>query len=234
VLALLLVGACSDSRDGENAAVAAVAANAAQADGGGWRAFATQANEVEGFASLAEMGQIADVVVIAQATGIDGVRRTGGEGDEGIDLAQIRFDVIRAVSDWDSESVVVEFYVGSPEAARALEERVVGFPPTLLALREKGTKEEAGLYRLVNSKSLWAEQPGGGLIAPLVEVFEPPAPVTSEAPGVGEIPRADPEDEEFSPELAETKTLNDLGDLLEAARRECDGECGLSQAAWNR
>lgn len=210
MLAVLLVGACSDG-SGESENAAAMAANEAQADGGGWDVFATQANEVEGFSTLAEMGQIADVAVIAQATGVDGMRRTGGDGDEGIDLVQVRFEVIRSISDWHAESVVVELDAGSPAAARALEERVGGFPPTLLALREKG-REEAGFYRLVNSKSLWTEQPGGGVVAPLVEFFE--------------VPEAAQEEREFAAERAEINGLEDLADHLEAARQECGPECG--------
>lgn len=217
VLAALLVAACSDGSGERENAAAAAAANEAQADGGGWDVFAMQANEVEGFATLTEMGMMADDVMIAQATGVDGVRHAGAEREEGIDLAQVRFEVIRSISDWDaSESVVVEFYVPTPESAKALEERITGFPPTLLALREKRTREgkETGFYRLVNSRSLWAEQPDGGLVAPLAE-------------DVGGEP-------EFASELAEIKSLEDLGDHLDAARRECDGECGLSQAPWNR
>jgi hypothetical protein len=224
VLAGLLVAACSDgSGESENAAAAA---NEAQADGGGWSMFATQANEVEGFPSLAEMGRIADEVVIAQATGIDGVRTVGPEGQgESIDLAQVRFEVIRSISDWDAESVVVEFYVGSPEAARAFEQRVAGLPPTLLALRDKGL-EEAGFYRLVNSKSLWTEQPGGGLVAPLADPFEAErAAAMAEAAGP-DATEAPEEPQEFASELAELESLDGLAGHIEEARRECGSECG--------
>lgn len=210
VLVALLAAACSDGT-GERVGASAVA-NEAQADGGGWSQLAMQANEVERFDTLAEMGKIADFVLIAQAAGVDGVRRVGPEGSEGIELAQVRFEVIRAIGDWDEKSILLEFYVPTPEAMSALEAQVVGFPPTVLAVREKADKE-AGFYRLVNSRSLWTEQPDGGLVAPLAE---------------------DPGGEEFASELTELKGLEDLGDHLEAARRDCDGECGLSQAAWNR
>ncbi|HEV7721246.1 MAG TPA: hypothetical protein VGO60_08175 [Iamia sp.] len=220
-LALLLAAGCSGGSS-ENAA--AVAANEAQTDGGRWDMLAVQADEVEFFHSLAEMGKIADVVVIAQATKVDGVRRVGPEGEEGIDLAQVRFEVIRAVSDWDENSITLDFYVPSREALKALEEQVAGFPPAVLAVRDKGTVEArwAGQFQLVNQESLWTEQPGGGLVAPLAQHD------ALDAEGGGGVER------EFASELAEIKTLDDLGGLLDAGRRECDGECGLSQAAWNR
>lgn len=211
-LVALLVAACANGSSGRDAAIAA---NEAQVDGGGWDMLAMQADEVERFDTLAEMGQIADFVLIAQATGVDGVRRVGPEGDEGIDLAQVRFEVVRAIGDWNKDSIVLEFFIPTPQALKALEEQVAGFPPTVLAVRDKGAgdPEEEGLYRLVNSESLWTAQPDGGLVAPLAE---------------------DHSDREFASELADVKDLEELGDHLEAARRGCDGECGLSQAAWNR
>jgi hypothetical protein len=187
----LLVGACSDGSDEREGA--AVVVNEAQRGGGGWAALAVQAEYVERYDTLAEMGMKADVVVIAQATGVDGVR--GG-------LAQVRFEVVRAISDWDADSVVVELDEVMP--IQALEEQVAGFPPTVLMLRDKGLEEE-GFYRLVNDQALWTEQPDGGLFAPLF----------------GNLMS-----DTFASELAEMKTLEDLGDHLEEARRECDPECG--------
>jgi hypothetical protein len=58
---------------------------------------------------------------------------------------------------------------------------------------------------LVNSQGLWTEQPDGGLFAPLYE---------------------SPFDDTFASELGEMKGLDDLGDHLETARRQCDPECG--------
>ena len=171
VVAVLLVAACSDG-SGEG-----VAANDAQSGGGGWDMLPIAADEVEYFDSLAQMGKMADIVVIAQPTGVDGTRRVGPEGDEGIDLAQVRFEVIRPISDWDKDSIVLEFPVASPEAYKALEEQVAGFPPAVLAVRDLGTVEpdRAGLYRLMNSESLWTEQPdGSGLVAPLAEEHQGP------------------------------------------------------------
>ena len=211
VLAALLVAACADG-SGQRETMAAVAADEAQADGGAWRTFATMAEEVEGFDTLAEMGKIADAVLIAQATGVDGVRRVGPGGDGGIDLVQIRFAVIRAIGDWHEDSVVLELDRPAAAMIAALEEQVPGLPPTLVAVRDKGG-EEAGSHRLVNSLSLWTEQPDGGLVAPLAE---------------------DPSGRELASELADLESLEDLGDHLEAARRDCDPECGLAQAAWNR
>jgi hypothetical protein len=207
VLVALLVAACSDGT-GERESVAV--ANEAQADGGGWDVLAAYGNEVEGFDTLAQMGKIADVVVIAQATGVEGVRRVGPEGEEGIDLVQVRFEVIRAISDWDEDSILLELDAPAPDVLEALEEQISGFPPALLAVREKG-REEAGFYRVVNSRSLWTEQPDGGLVAPL----------DLDAAG-GELA------------VAEIRSLEHLGDHLEAARRDCDPECGRSQAAGNR
>jgi hypothetical protein len=203
VVAVLLVAACSDGSGEREDAAAVVMVNEAQRGGGGWSALAIQAEYVEAYDTLAEMGMKADVVVIAQATGVDGVRRRGPEGLAGSALAQIRFEVIRAISDWDADSVVVEF--DEVMSLTALEEQVVGFPPAVLVLREKGTKEEAGFYRLVNSQGLWTEQPDGGLFAPLFGF---------------------PFDGTYASELGEMKGLEDLGDHLEAARRECDPECG--------
>ncbi|HMJ76016.1 MAG TPA: hypothetical protein VK507_08590 [Iamia sp.] len=197
---MLLVAACSDSSGERADAVAGV--NEAQRGGGGWGTLAIQADWVERYDTLAEMGMKADVVVIAQATGVDGVRRVGGEGLEGINLAQVRFEVIRAISDWDADSVVVEF--DEPNSLKALEE-VAGFPPAVLILREKGTKEEAGLYRLVNDQALWTEQPDGGVFPPLY---------------------GSPSVERYASELGEIKGLEGLGGHLEAARRRCDPECG--------
>lgn len=207
-LSAVLATACSAGPDEVRATVAV---NTAQVDGGGWSVLATPADEVERFATLAELGRIADVVLIAQPTGVDGVRRVGPEGLGGHELAQLRFAVVRAVSEWDEDEVVLE--VDVPAAGvEALEEQVAGFPPALLAVRAK-VDEEAGRYRLVSSRALWTEQPGGGLVAPVAE----------KDLGGALVER-----------LAEVDTLDELGDHLDAARAECDPECGLAQAAWNR
>ncbi len=204
---MLLVAACSGRTAGHEDRT--VATNETQAEGGGWRTLARMAEEVEGFPTLAVMAQMADVVVVAQATGI-----AGGLRAEGVDLIRIRFAVVRPVSDWEGRSIVVEIDLSGSTSMESLEQRIAGFPPTLLALREKGDPGEADRYRLVSSKALWTEQPGGGLIAPLAEDV-------SGGP-------------DLAAELAETRTLDDLADHLEAAREDCDGECGLSQAPWNR
>jgi hypothetical protein len=207
VAAALLVAACSGSSSARQEVT--VVTNETQAEGGEWRTLARIAEEVEGFPTLADLGKMADVVVVAQATGI-----AGGLRGRGADLIRIRFAVVRPVSDWDEESIVVELDLPSATSVEALDAAVAGFPPALLALREKGGPDEAGRYRLVSSKALWTEQPGGGLIAPLAEDV-------SGGP-------------DLAAELTEARKLDGLADHLEAARRDCDGECGLSQAPWNR
>jgi hypothetical protein len=200
VISVLAVAGCSDG-SAERVA-ASVAVNEAQRGGGGWGTLAVQANWVEQYDTLAEMGMKADVVVIAQAAGIEGVRRVGGEGLEGLNLAQVRFEVIRAISDWDADSIVVE--LDEPYSMKELEEQVAGFPPAVILLRNKGLEEE-GFYRLINDQALWTEQPGGGLLPPLYGYHF---------------------DEKYGAELGEMKSLDDLADHLETARRECDPVCG--------
>lgn len=195
-LLALLVMACTGNTSDRDATVSGPGSgNQPQVDGGGWELLAIEANEVEGFSSLADMGRIADVVVVAQATAIEGVRELG-KGDDAIELAQVRFQVTRAISNWDADSVLVEFLIPSSEVMKALENQIADLPLTILALRDKGDLE-AGYYRLVNSSSLWTEQPSGGLIAPLAE----------------------DDGRDFASEVAEIRGLEDLGDHLEATRR---------------
>jgi hypothetical protein len=200
MISLLAVAGCSDG-SGDRVA-ASVEVNEAQRGGGGWGTLAIQANWVEQYDTLSEMAMKADVVVIAQATGVDGVRSSGGEGLENSGFAQVRFDVVRSISDWDADSVVVEF--DQPNSMKELEEQVAGFPPAVIFLRNKGLEEE-GFYRLVNDQALWTEQPDGGLLPPLYGYhFE----------------------EKYGTELGAMKSLDDLAEHLVAARRGCDPDCG--------
>jgi hypothetical protein len=155
VLVVLLAVACSGGEGAGPDQDATALADEAQADGGGWGALVGPTHDLERFATLAEIGQEADAVLIGRATGVDDTERAGG-------IAHVRFEVVRAISDGDVEPVVVEVDVlASPDA---LEEQVAGFSPAVLMLRE----EEPGSYRLVNAHGLWTEQPDGGVVAPLV------------------------------------------------------------------
>lgn len=170
----------------------------ALADGGGWGAHVGPTHDLERFATLAEMGQEADAVVIGRATGVDDTGQAGG-------IAHVRFEVARAISDGDADDVVVEVDVlASPDA---LEERVAELPPAVLVLRDG----EPGSYRLVNAHGLWTEQPDGGVVAPLTADPLDVLFATEQA-------------ELAAREGLEG--VDDLGDHLEAARRRCEPECG--------
>lgn len=195
---VLFAVACSGGEGAGPDQGAAALADEARTDGGGWGAHVGPTHDLERFATLAEMGQEADAVVLGRPTGVDDPGRAGG-------IAHVRFEVVRDISDGDADDVVVEVDVlASPDA---LEEEVAGFPPAVLILRE----QEPGSYRLVNGHGLWTEQPDGGVVAPLTA---DPLDVLFAPEQAGQA------------ELAALEGLDDLGDHLGAARRRCEPECG--------
>lgn len=153
VAALALVGGCGGVERWEDVPAAGVAEEA-QVDGGGWWQLRRVAEEVEGFGSLAEMGAMADVVVIAQPTGVAGVRRVGLDGPEGLDLVGIRLTVLRSIGVWEDDEIVLEV----DRTSELVEADVAGFPPALI-----GVRHEAGGARRVRARL----RSGPGALEPL-------------------------------------------------------------------
>ncbi len=167
-----------------------------------WTALRIDADEVEGYASLAEMHAQADAVVVGRLTSFEPGRVFQGDAAEDkVGYAVAKVEVVELIRGGDlADGLPLEFLLSSGKtdfeaqvtalAADLPEERVVLF------LRAKRGSGEEGLWRVVNSKGLWAATSRAFVDAPLS--VEPPTTTDLYA--------------------TELKTVGSIDDLIELLR----------------
>jgi hypothetical protein len=135
-----------------------------------WAALRVDGDEVEPFVPIAEMTKSADSVVLATFGRTLPPRVLGGTEGDSVTYAVTELKIKSVLAGRQlPETVTIEFLAPGTEVAAALT------PPggeILVFLHEKRGKGEAGLYRAVNSKGLWATTGRSVLDTPLAE--EPP------------------------------------------------------------
>lgn len=141
-----------------------------------WDAVRITGDEVEGYKSIAEMGEAADAVVVGRFTSLGLSREVHGDAPEDVVLyaaAQLEIGHVFA-GRIGERSIPFEFLLGGQPAAAEMQALEDALPrgDLIVFLRDKGGRE-AGLYRAVNSVGLWASSDRATLDTPLAEA--PPA-----------------------------------------------------------
>lgn len=131
--------------------------------------------EVERFASVADMTVSADMVARGRFTAFEIGRVVGAGSGAPVSMAEATFVVEDLLAGQGPTSVPVEFVlveagVPIPTTARRLFDALPE-EPLVLFLRNKGGAESA-YYRLVNSVGLWTADASGDLLAPLAELVD--------------------------------------------------------------
>lgn len=180
-----------------------------------WETLRVNADEVEGYESMAEMAIEADAVVLGTIESIDGIRTVQGDAAEDVVtyvVASVRVDDTLRGSAEASQPILLEFLLNLPvdrtDAAVDDLRRALPDGDLVLFLRAKRGGEESGRYRLVNSLGLWA-QTTDGLGSPLAG---PSEDVDDEEGPTGDIGLV----ERYADELAGLSTVVDLAEMLRA------------------
>lgn len=182
-----------------------------------WQALTVMGDEVEGFESLQSMAAASDCILRAHIAGFGISRQFQGDAEEDV-VTYVRAeldvsDVIRGENCRDVDSV--EFLLPAPpeRAQETVKTQSQQLPQEELiwVLRRKRGDDESGLYRLVNSRGLWA-QSGQGVYTPLTGPDH-----TLGGTGVEEHAHEYGHDSgsiKFANELSWVGSLDDLADLL--------------------
>lgn len=218
----LLASACSSDD---------VTTNVAQEDEtiaefGFWSPFAVAGDEVEGFASLAEMSQSADLVVTAQVSDISLGRSIQYDTPEDVvNYASVSLDVIDTVEGASPDALSVEFLmtaVTTEDAERSVEslKQLLPAEPAIFFLRAKRGEGEQGLFRLVNRNGLLIEN-NGALVSPLEAVLHGAIHESGDEHSHEGIEPGETHDHEHSPvdghgtEAANFSSIEELAETLQ-------------------
>lgn len=141
-----------------------------------WPALRVAGDEVEGYATLSEMAQKADAVVMGTFKSFSPSRTIQGDAPEDVVVyakgeLEIQRNVVGAAP---GRTVALEFILPPGEADALAGRLSAKLPrgPMLVFLRAKRGDGEAGLFRVVNSRGLWAATERSAVDTPLAE--EPP------------------------------------------------------------
>ncbi|SCL67715.1 hypothetical protein [Micromonospora peucetia] len=210
IIAALFLGvsislsACAEPRSGSDPT--AGSAEAQNSDERFWQTFRISGDEVEPYVPLGSMAQTADATVLARFGKVGKIRTLTAEGNDTVHYVSVDLAVTRELAGKGGLPSVVplEFMVipgrgqsiddvaGEMSAALPKEEMV-------LFLRAKKGAGEAGLYRVVNSRGLWASTSRETLDTPLAE-----KPVKDEA--------------QYKSDLAKVSTIPELANLVDNLR----------------
>lgn len=149
-------------------AMACSSASSHQSPEGFWEAFRIEADEVEYYATIGEMGRSADAVAIGKLVGFDKERTVQGDAPEDvITYVVASFEVSQVVAGKLSDAVIpLEFLVTHGSANVDLESALPE-GDLVVFLREKRGSGEGGLYRAVNSLGLWTSSSRAPVDTPL-------------------------------------------------------------------
>jgi hypothetical protein len=160
---------------------------ASKSDVAFWHSVSVHGDEVEGYASLEDMGAAADLVGRGHFENFRVTRKIQGDAAEDI-VAYMGADFVPVewIAGRTDGRVVVEFalpfQVDDPSSAIAELSLGVGKADSVVALRRKTGRGETNFYRLVNSHGLFVED-GGKVATPLAdeetESVHPTQPSTS-------------------------------------------------------
>lgn len=148
------------------------------------------ADEVEGYATLAEMTSKADLVVLGTFASVQLSRTIQGDAPQDqVAYALVTVDVAEAANGSEAPSTLpLEFLLPDPSDPSEQVERMSEHLPkgqVVMMLRAKTGDGESGLYRLVNSYGLFAATGRSVLDTPLAEAT--PASVGLYAAELGSI-----------------------------------------------
>jgi len=139
-----------------------------------WQALRIGGDEVEGFTTLGAMTRAADVVGVGRIVSFDlGRMIQGGTPEDIVGYGAAKLELDEAIGGpAQVEPITLEFLLpGHPDNYKAMVKDLQGsvpVGPVLVFLRHTGGNE-AGLFRLVNSRGLWTSTPRSGVDAPLTE-----------------------------------------------------------------
>lgn len=194
-IALVVLGSACGTGGGVSPQAAAV-----QEDGF-WSALRVEGDDVEGFPTLAAMARGADAVVVGRFSSF-GVSRTlqGDAAEDVVVYAKATLEIEKTlVGGAPAASVPLEFLLpagpGEADAAAARLNQELPGGRMVVFLRGKRAPGEAGLYRVVNSRGLFAATARGPVDTPLAE----------------DVPAADGL---FTAELAAVRSIDDLATML--------------------
>lgn len=166
-----------------------------------WAALRIDADEAEGFTSLEEMHARSDAVIVGRLTSFEVSRVLQGDAAEDrVGYAVSNVEILEQIRGGSLvEPVRLEFLLtsGSPDFEAQVKAAAADVPTerVVLFLRAKRGSAEAGLFRVVNSKGLWAET----MRAPI------DAPLSVEAPFATGL---------YGTELRDVRTIDDFVALL--------------------
>jgi hypothetical protein len=142
-----------------------------------WPSLRVSGDEVESYATLSEMARDADAVVMGTFKSFSPSRTIRGDAPEDVVVyakgeLEIQQNVVGAAP---SRTVALEFILPPGDADSLVGQLDSALPrgPMLVFLRAKRGDGEAGLFRVVNSRGLWANTERSPVDTPLAE--EPPA-----------------------------------------------------------
>ena len=139
-----------------------------------WQTFRVSGDEVEPYVAFDSMAKTADATVLARFGKVGKIRTLTAEGNDTVHYVSVELAVTRELAGNGSLPSVVplEFMVipGRGQSInRVAEEMSASLPKDdmVLFLRAKKGNGEAGLYRVVNSRGLWASTSRDTLDTPL-------------------------------------------------------------------
>ncbi|MEU9508540.1 hypothetical protein AB0D32_19955 [Micromonospora sp. NPDC048170] len=209
VAALLLgvsisLSACAEPRSESDPT--AGSAEAQNSDERFWQTFRISGDEVEPYVSLDSMAQTADATVLARFGKVGKVRTITAEGNDTVHYVSVELTVTRELAGKGGlPSVVPLEFMVIPGRGQSIDEVTGKLSASLpkddmiLFLRAKKGTGETGLYRVVNSRGLWASTSRDTLDTPLAE-----EPVKDEA--------------QYKSDLAKVSTIPELANLVDNLR----------------
>lgn len=153
-----------------------------------WSHLRVHGDEVEGFGSLADMKDSADLVFVGTMASIGPSRVIQGDAAEDVTTyASVEFTIDQVLSGRAADAISVEFLIAAPTADAAADtvdllRASLPSDPALLFLRAKQGEGEDGLFRLVSSEGLWMTTDRAVVDTP--QAGEPGAHHYDEAKGV--------------------------------------------------
>jgi hypothetical protein len=138
-----------------------------------WPSLRVAGDEVESYATLSAMARNADAVVMGTFKSFSPSRTIRGDAPEDVVVyakgeLEIQRTLVKAAP---SSTVALEFILppGEPDALVDQLNATLPREPMLVFLRAKRGKGEAGLFRVVNSRGLWAATERSAVDTPLAE-----------------------------------------------------------------
>ena len=138
-----------------------------------WPSLRVAGDEVESYATLSEMARGADAVVMGTFKSFSPSRTIRGDAPEDVVVyakgeLEIQQNVVGAAP---SRTVALEFILPPGDADSLVGQLNAALPrgPMLVFLRAKRGDGETGLFRVVNSRGLWAKTDRSPVDTPLAE-----------------------------------------------------------------